>query len=208
MEVEAVFLRASESRQPQPATECCDPRARRRDLAQRPRREAEQSARQLAVKYSEESCQQGISAAQVAEQLRVSARTIRQWMSDDANRKAISCRGRPPKTCTIAERNEVVRFLREVSGPAVGLAALQALFRTIPRCILQDLLHRYRHVWRYRYRQNGFQLDWRRAGTVWAIDFSQAIHGIDGVYEYLFPVRDLASHCQWAWHPFRGETAQ
>jgi hypothetical protein len=42
---------------------------------------------------------------------------------------------------------------------------------------------------------------------VWAIDFSEPLHPIDGVYEYLFAVRDLGSHCQLAWHPFRGEAA-
>lgn len=205
--MEAVFSRP-QSTPPDLSTEYRDPRSRRRHLAQRPRREAEQTARQLAVKYSDQSCQLGVSAAQVAEQLGVSSRTIRHWRSDGREKKNISCRGRPPTTCSAAERNEVIRFLREVSGPAVGLAALRALFQSIPRCMLEDLLRRYRRVWRRRYQQSGFRLTWRRAGTVWAIDFSEARHPIDGVYDYLFAVRDLASHRQLAWHPFHGETAR
>jgi hypothetical protein len=41
------------------------------------------------------------------------------------------------------------------------------------------------------------------------MDFSEAPHPIDGVYEYLFAVRDLASHYQIAWIPvpdLRAET--
>jgi len=89
----------------------------------------------------------------------------------------------------------------------VGLAALRALFRTIPRCILENLLRRYRRVWRWRYLQKGFRLTWHRAGSTWAMDFSEAPHPIDGIYPYLFAVRDLASHRQLSWIPFRGETA-
>jgi transposase InsO family protein len=89
----------------------------------------------------------------------------------------------------------------------VGLAALAALFRGLPRCLLQDLLRRYRRVWRWRYRQHGFRLEWHQPGRVWAIDFSEALYPIDGVYPYLFAVRDLASHEQLAWHPLRSPSA-
>jgi transposase InsO family protein len=116
-------------------------------------------------------------------------------------------RGRRPKTCPVRERNEVNRFLSEVSGPVVGPAALRALFRGIPRCILEDLLRRYRRVWRWRYQQKGFRLTWLQAGSTWAMDFSEPLYPIDGIYPYLFAVRDLASHWQLAWCPFTGETA-
>jgi hypothetical protein len=42
---------------------------------------------------------------------------------------------------------------------------------------------------------------------VWAIDFSEARHPIDGVYPYLLAVRDLASHRQLAWQPVASEKA-
>ena len=183
----------------------CDPRSRRRELAQRPRREVERDVRQVVVRYVEQASQQGVPASVVAQQLRTPARTVRHWRSQE---DSISLRGQPAKTCPVAERNEVIRFLHKVSGPVVGLAALRALFRTVPRCILENLLRRYRHVWRWRYLQNGFRLTWLRAGSTWAMDFSQATYPIDGIYPYLFAVRDLASHCQLAWHPFRGQTAQ
>ena len=186
-------------------TASCDPRSRRCELAQRPRREAERDVRQVAIRYIEQATRQGVPASIVAQQLRAPARTVRHWKSQGV--RPIALRGPRPKTCPVAQRNEVIRFLSEVSGPMVGLAALRALFRTIPRCILANLLRRYRYVWRWRYQQKGFRLTWLRPGSVWAMDFSQATHPIDGIYPYLFAVRDLASHRQLAWHPFRGETA-
>ena len=187
-------------------TESCDPRSRRRDLAQRPRREAEERVRQLAVTYAR-SCQPGLSPREIAKQFGVCERTVRHWKSNGDGMKPVACRGRRPKTCSVEQRNEVIRFLREVSGPVVGLAALQALFHTVPRSILEDLLRRYRRVWRYRYQQTGFRLTWKRAGSMWAIDFSKPSHPIDGIYDCLFAARDLGSHHQLAWHPFHGETA-
>ena len=63
-------------------------------------------------------------------------------------------------------------------------------------------------VWRRRYAQHGFELTWHFAGTVWAMDFTQPLQPIDGVFPYLLAIRDLASHCQLAWRPVRGETAE
>jgi transposase InsO family protein len=102
----------------------------------------------------------------------------------------------------------VLRFLREVSGPAVGLEAIRALFPDVPRCVLADLLRRYRYVWRWRYREQGFRLDWKRPGAVWAIDFSEPPQPIDGVFDQLFAVRDLAGHEQLAWTPVKGAAAE
>jgi transposase InsO family protein len=102
----------------------------------------------------------------------------------------------------------VIRFLHQVTGPAVGLPALRALFPTISRVILSDLLGRYRRAWRRRYRQSGFQLQWHRPGAVWAMDFSEANHPVDGVYPYIFAVRDLASCQQLAWLPVADEKAE
>ena len=141
--------------------------------------------------------------ARAAEHLGVCPRTVRSWQQQDGD----TPRGRPPQGCSPAARNEVIHFLRDVSGPAVGLAALRALFDGVARCVLADLLRRYRCVWRYRYRQHGFRLDWRRAGAVWAMDFSEACRPIDGVYDYLFAVRDLASHRQLAWLPVSSQSA-
>jgi hypothetical protein len=99
-------------------------------------------------------------------------------------------RGRPPKEVDLPTRNQVFRFLHHVTGPAVGLPALQDLFRTVPRCILADLSSRYRRVWQRRYARHGFELTWHQAGTVWAMDFTQPLEPIDGVFPYLLAIRE------------------
>ena len=121
---------------------------------------------------------------------------------------SVPIRGRPLLEVDVPTRNEVYGFLHHVTGPAIGLPAVRALFPNVPRCILEDLLRRYRYVWRRRYAQRGFELTWHYAGTVWAMDFTQPLHPIDGVFPYLLAIRDLASHCQLAWRPVRGEKAE
>ncbi len=182
-----------------------DPRCRRLERAQCGRRRLEQRARCRAVRHAQAGREQGWSAEQAAQLIGVPLRTLREWACRDE--RMIPCRGRQPLECSAATRNEVIRFLHHVSGPAVGLAALRALFRDLPRCILEDLLRRYRKMWRWRYRRKGFRLTWQRAGTVWAMDFSEPSQPIDGVYPYLFAVRDLASHWQLAWLPVPNQTA-
>jgi transposase InsO family protein len=138
------------------------------------------------------------------------SRTLRHWRRrEKLDGLAAHPRGRPPAACDVPTRNELIGFLHHVTGPAVGLPALQALFTDVPVGILENLLWRYRRVWRRRYRRQGYRLTWHVPGAVWAMDFSDAPYLIDGVYMYLFAVRDLASHYQIAWIPvpdLRAET--
>ena len=117
-------------------------------------------------------------------------------------------RGRSPVECPVPVRNEVIQFLHRVTGPSVGLPALRCLFPGIRRCVLEDLLVRYRRIWRRRYMQRGFRLNWHHAGAVWAMDHSEPLQPVDGVSPYLLAVRDLASHRQLAWHPVQTVTAE
>jgi len=66
---------------------------------------------------------------------------------------------------------------------------------------LQDLLRRYRRVWRRRHRLLARVLHWQRPGTVWAMDFAEPPAPVDGVYGSLLAVRDLASGLQLLWLP-------
>jgi len=140
------------------------------------------------------------------EPLGVAPRTLRHWRQCRA--KPPAPRGRPPCGCPVADRNEVIGFLHHVTGPSVGVPALRRLFPNVLPCILTELIPRYRRMWRRRYRKRGFQLNWRRAGVVWAMDHSKACYPIDGIYPYLLAVRDLGSKCQLAWHPCRTERAE
>jgi len=186
------------------------PRCRRSQRAQQPRREAERSARRASVACQEQLVRDGLGKQQAASCLGVSPRTLRHWRRREKNDGlAAAPRGRPPATCDVATRNEIIGFLHHVTGPAIGVPALQALFHEVPTVILEDLLTRYRRVWRRRYQNKGFRLTWHVGGAVWAMDFSEAPYLIDGVCQYLFAVRDLASHYQIAWIPvpdLRAET--
>jgi len=189
---------------------------------------AEVEARRKAVAYAEQVAAQGVSCPRAAAQLQIVPRTLRWWRQGQRrtaeravcqNRETLrsrrlaplflfAYRGRPLLEIDVPTRNQIYGFLHRVTGPAIGLPALQALFRNVPRCILEDLLGRYRCVWRERYAEHGFELTWHYAGTVWAMDFTEPLQPIDGVFPYLLAIRDLASHCQLAWRPVRGETAQ
>ena len=204
--VTAPCAEMSGCRWPQPAF---DPRTRKHHRAQRRRREWECHARHAAVAYADRAARQEVPQCRAAAFLGIAPRTLRYWKKRHAEGvPELRYRGRPPVSCNVESRNEVIRFLHRVTGPAVGMPALQPLFPAMPRVILEDLLRRYRCFWRRRYRENGFELTWHHAGAVWAMDFSEAPHPIDGIYSYIFAVRDLASHQQLAWEPVADETAE
>ena len=172
------------------------------------RRRAEREARRKAAHFAEQLAAEGVSCAAAAALLQIARPTLRSWREEF--REPLGepePRGRHGLEVDVPTRNEIFQFLHHVTGPAIGLPALQALFSDVPRCVLQDMLVRYRRVWRWRYAQDGFQLTWHHAGRVWAMDFTQPLQPIDGVFPYLLSIRDLASHCQLAWCPVRGQTA-
>lgn len=172
-----------------------DPRRRRRERRQRPGLEARARARRRQLEYLD-AARPGKRAA-AARRLGIAPRTARHWRCQGP--VTLPCRGRPCQTCDRERRQDVLRFLAEVSGPDISLAALRALFTDLPRCILGDLVTRYRRVLRRRYDHEGYRLEWLVPGRVWAIDFSQPRQPVDGCLPNLMAVRDLASHQQLAW---------
>lgn len=75
------------------------------------------------------------------------------------------------------------------------------------RAELDDLMHRYRRLWRKRHRQSLHVLQWTRPGAVWAIDLAEAPAAIDGLSKSLLAVRDLASGHQLLWQPLNEASA-
>jgi transposase InsO family protein len=73
---------------------------------------------------------------------------------------------------------------------------------------IQDVLRRYRRVWKRRHRVLLRVLHWQRAGAVWAADFAEPPVPVDGCYDRLLAVRDLASGMQLAWLPVVDESAR
>jgi transposase InsO family protein len=98
------------------------------------------------------------------------------------------------------ERRDVLAVIDEL-GPATGLPTLRDCFPFMARAELEDLLRRYRRVWRLRHHHAPRVLRWLTPGAVWAMDYSEAPAPIDGLHPYLLSVRDLASGLQLLWLP-------
>jgi transposase InsO family protein len=104
-------------------------------------------------------------------------------------------------------RQRVIEQLAEW-GPRVGVPALRAAFPEVQRAELEDLLRRFRAVYRARNGRWVAALLWLRVGAVWAADFGRPPAPLPGGYDRLLCVRDLASGMQLAWRPTHGETAE
>ena len=78
-------------------------------------------------------------------------------------------------------------------GPGIGIPTLRDLFPELKRAELEDLLHRYRRLYFRKNRVCLHLLRWHKPGTGWAMDFCQPPQPVDGIYPYVFMVRDLAS---------------
>lgn len=116
-------------------------------------------------------------------------------------------RGRPVKLSPPEVRNQVLHYIRD-TGPCVNLKLLRTQFPNVRRCELNDLLTRYRRVLRRLHRQPQCRLDWRRPGTVWAMDFVDAPQLVDGRFPQLLAILDVASCQTLAWLPVESATAE
>jgi transposase InsO family protein len=113
--------------------------------------------------------------------------------------------GRPRQRSDRETRNDVIHFLDEF-GPGVGVPTLRDCFPAMTRAELDDLLKRYLRVWRERNRQPLRALHWAMPGRVCAIDYAEPPTPIDGRFDYLLAVRDLASGLQLLWQPVEAST--
>ena len=144
---------------------------------------------------------------EAADFLQMSTRTLRHWRQHfRVTALPLHALGRPVLRSSRQQRNEVIDLLR-LLGPHTSLATLRGCFADIPRAELDNLLARYRRVWRQRYQEAGHVLHWTTPGAVWAIDFTEAPQAIDGVYPYLLAVRELASGAALLWQPLAEATA-
>jgi transposase InsO family protein len=167
--------------------------------------ERHQAVRRHAAFVANHLAQAGRTLQRTAQRLRITSRTLRRWRHDD--RLTPRLFGRPAPPSSREQRNAVIGYLDEF-GPGVGLRQLRMDFPMMCRAELDDLLRRYRRVWRKRHRQPLNVLNWTTAGTVWAMDFAEAPQVIDGLSKYVLAVRDLASGRQLLWQPVREPTAE
>lgn len=186
-----------------------DPPSTRRGYArQRLTREREFILRGHIVDMTRWTLNLGLSLPETANLLHLAPRTLRQWYDDiRGNVRRIHLLGRPTLRSSLADRKEVLEVLDEL-GPATSVATLRDCFPMMSRAELEDLVKRYRRVWCQRHQHAPYCLEWTVPGTVWAMDFSEAVQPIDGLYPYLFAVRDLASGYQLLWSPVRSPSAQ
>jgi len=144
---------------------------------------------------------------EMAKHVGVVPRTLRRlrvsWRRD---RLKFKPRGRPAAIAERAVRQAVIMVLAFL-GPEVGLPTLEWIFPHVTRSVLSDLLRRYRKLARLELRAMLHLLIWHRVGAVWAADFCTPPLPIDGLYQRLFNVRDLASGKQLMSLPVFDETA-
>ena len=177
------------------------PPCRRGPACQHPRRQVEHQARHAILDFRNRAVLLGITCADAARRLGVAPRTLRYWHQRSGEGQLTPYpRGRPVCRSPRLLRNQVVQLLCLI-GPNVGVPSLQAVFPTLPRSELKDMLRRFRRVWQYQNQRLIHRLHWHRPGTVWAADHLQPDRPVDGKYPYVLSVRDLVSHYQLAWQP-------
>jgi transposase InsO family protein len=187
-----------------------DPPSTRRGYARQGcAREREYTLRTNLVDFTRWTLNLGFSLPDTAGLLHLAPRTLRHWYEDIRPGKTprIHLLGRPTLRSFRAARQEVLDVLDEL-GPATSVATLRDCFPKMSRVELEDLLTRYRRVWRIRHQHAPYSLEWTVPGTVWTMDFSEAIQPIDGSYPYLLAVRDLASSYQLLWLPVSAPSAE
>jgi transposase InsO family protein len=171
---------------------------------QQPRRLLDQQIRADASRFAQRLRAEGVRATEAARLLNVPARTLRDWQRDLRSALPPTPLGRPHRRCDAEQADAVVAYLN-AHGPHVGLPSLRAAFATAPRVELADLQAGFRHLWECAHPRLEYRLHWLVPGSVWAIDFSQTPHRIDGSFAHALAIRDLASGYQLTWH---GVTAQ
>jgi transposase InsO family protein len=184
------------------------PILRRGFVRQRLARERESLLRSHIVGLTRWTLNLGLSLPETADLLHLAPRTLRHWYEGFRNEApGIHCLGRPTLRSCRTDRTEVLDVLQEL-GPATSVATLRDCFPAMPRAELEDLVSRYRRVWRQRHQHAPHRLEWTTPGTVWTMDFSEAVQPIDGWYRYLLAVRDLASSYSLLWLPVRSPSAE
>jgi transposase InsO family protein len=144
---------------------------------------------------------------EMARHVGVVPRTMRRWRALwRRERLQTKPRGRPVAKAERSVRQSVLMVLAFL-GPEVGLPTLEWIFPYVSRSVLTDLSRRYRKLARLEFRALLHILDWHRVGAVWAADFCTPPLPIDGLYNRVFNVRDLASGTQLMALPVFDETA-
>jgi len=168
-------------------------RARRGAAAQKDRRELERLVRMDALAFARWMECQGYSQRDAALRLGLKPGTLASWQQRwRQDHLAVELVGRPVRDSDWETRQLIIGLFHLV-GPGIGLPCLRAFFPDAAKGELEDMLQRYRHIHLKRHKVLLHVLRWQQPGTVWAMDFEQPPAPVDGIYPYVFLVRDLAS---------------
>jgi transposase InsO family protein len=153
--------------------------------AQQERRAAERAARAAAVDLVDDRHPQ----AAVARALQLAPQTLSTWIDRPAAAAAEPVpRGRPRVPVDPVQRADVAELL-DSHGRSIGLPALKRLFPRVPRAALHDLRDR----WADDHHVAPCRLTWTTPGAVWSADFTETPAPVDGTFDHVLLVRDLAS---------------
>jgi hypothetical protein len=168
-------------------------KARRGRVGQLGRRQAERAIRKSALAFGRWSAWCGLASSRTAAMLDLAPSTLANWRRDwRSGRMKIELRGRPASHVDPVTRLNILAIFH-LMGPGVGLNTLRAFFPQAARGELEDLLARFRRIWKRGSHALIYALKWLLPGTVWAMDWLEAPRPIDGIYRYVLTVRDLAA---------------
>ncbi len=144
-------------------------------------RSAEQSARAATVDLVDANHSQ----ADVARALHLAPQTISVWMNGPADPAP---RGRPASPIDPLDRTAVNELL-DSHGRSIGIPTLKRHFPDVTRAALHEL----RQSWDEEHEVEPARLVWSAPGSVWTADFTETPVPVDGSFDHVLLIRDLAS---------------
>ncbi len=143
---------------------------------------------------------QGFSRREVAKLLDLPERTLTDWdLKRQRGQLVPRPLGRTAHRAPVTTRNLTLSVL-ELFGPHVSVPTVRAFVdELVPaaerptRREVEELVGRYREVYREQNLSLAKILDWTRPGAVWAMDFTEPPEPVDGRDRAILAVRDLAS---------------
>lgn len=169
----------------------------------------ERDVRLSAVRLVRWAGRLGIDRAAVAGDMGMSVRTLREWERRwAADRLEARPRGRPRTELDRGQRQTALWLLHSTLGRVSVHDLQQCVWPPASRAALVDLKAR----WRYAAHRRGGRLSahvvWPRAGSVWAMDWTNPDWPMEEGYAGIFVVRDLASGKQLLALPCMGESGK
>jgi transposase InsO family protein len=93
-------------------------------------------------------------------------------------------------------------------GPDTGVEKMHGQMPELARREVAHIICDYREVHMTKERTIIYTLEWKHAGTVWAVDFTKPPKPVDGIYPFILVIRDLASGEDLMSLPVHTKTAQ